>query len=55
MMRVAFIKDDGTRGENLVKKCKDIMSQKGELIHQKDVYKRQFLNIGSKHPPIYSY
>ena len=38
MMRVAFIKDDGTRGENLVKKCKDIMSQKGELIHQKETF-----------------
>ena len=41
MMRVAFIKDDGTRGENLVKKCKDITSQKGELIHQKGYIKNR--------------
>ncbi|NVF12163.1 zinc ABC transporter substrate-binding protein [Anaerococcus sp. AGMB00486] len=36
MMRVAFIKDEGITGEDLIKKCKEVMSQKGELIHQKE-------------------
>ena len=39
MMRVAFIKDEGLEGKDLVKKCKDIMSQKGELIHQNSTTK----------------
>lgn len=38
MMRVSFIKDEGLRGEELVKKCKKIMDQKGELIHQKESF-----------------
>ena len=35
MMRVAFIKDEGLSQEELVKKAKEIMSQKGELVSQK--------------------
>ena len=35
MMRVAFIKDTGLRGEELVKKAKEVMNQKGELVAQK--------------------
>lgn len=37
MMRVAFIKDEGLKQKDLVKKAKEIMSQKGELVHQKSV------------------
>ena len=39
MMRVAFIKDEGLEQKDLVKKAKDIMSQKGELVHQKSTNK----------------
>ena len=35
MMRVAFIKDEGLNQKDLVKKAKEIMSQKGELVPQK--------------------
>lgn len=39
MMRVAFIKDEGLEQKDLVKKAKEIMSQKGELVHQKSTNK----------------
>ena len=35
VMRVAFIKDEGLNQKDLVKKAKEIMSQKGELVPQK--------------------
>lgn len=39
MMRVAFIKDEGLNQKDLVKKAKEIMSQKGELVAQKSTNK----------------
>ncbi len=39
MMRVAFIKDEGLKQKDLVNKAKKIMSQKGELVHQKSTNK----------------
>ena len=39
LMRVAFIKDEGLSQKDLVKKAKEIMSQKGELVAQKSVNK----------------
>ena len=39
MMRVAFIKDEGLDQKDLVKKAKEVMSQKGELVHQKSTNK----------------
>ena len=38
-MRVAFIKDEGLSQKDLVKKAKEVMSQKGELVHQKSTSK----------------
>lgn len=39
VMRVAFMKDTGLGQKELVKKAKEIMSQKGELVHQKSTNK----------------
>lgn len=39
VMRVAFVKDTGLGQKELVKKAKEIMSQKGELVHQKSTNK----------------
>ena len=39
VMRVAFIKDEGLNQKDLVKKAKEIMSQKGELVAQKSTNK----------------
>lgn len=39
VMRVAFMRDEGLSQKDLVKKAKEIMSQKGELIAQKSINK----------------
>ena len=37
IMRVAFFKDNGEDKKELVKKAKEIMNQKGEIVHQKKI------------------
>lgn len=38
IMRVAFFKDNGEDKKELVKKAKEIMNQKGEIVHQKNTF-----------------
>lgn len=38
IMRVAFLKDNGENKKELVKKAKEIMNQKGEIVHQKNTF-----------------
>lgn len=38
IMRVVFLKDNGENKKELVKKAKEIMNQKGEIVHQKNTF-----------------